>query len=41
MLPWKSNKMAMKCTNWEENHQMIINAKYDSHHFTGYEENAI
>ena len=22
-------------------HQMIITAKYDSHHFTGYVENAI
>ena len=41
MLPWKPNKMAMKCTNWEENHEMIITAKYDSHHFTGCEENAI
>ena len=39
MLPRK--QMAMQCTNWEENHQMIITAKYDSHHFTGYEENAI
>ena len=41
MLPWKPNKMTMKCTNWEENHQMIIPAKYDSRHFTGYKENAI
>ena len=38
MLPWKPNKMTMKCTNWEENSQMIITAKYDSHHITGYEE---
>ena len=29
MLPWKPNKMAMKCTVCEENHQMIITAKYD------------
>ena len=41
MLPWKPNKMATKCTNWEGNHQMIITAKYDSHHLTSYEENAI
>ena len=41
MLPWKPNKMTIMCTNWEENHQMIIIAKYDSRHFTGYEENAI
>ena len=33
--------MTIMCTNWEENHQMIIIAKYDSRHFTGYEENAI
>ena len=31
----------MKCTNWVDNHQMILTAKYGSHHFTGYEENAI
>ena len=41
MLPWKPNKMATKCTNWEENYQMIITAKYDSHNLTSYEENAI
>ena len=26
---------------WVDNHQMIITAKYDSHHFTGYGQNAI
>ena len=31
----------MKRTNWVDNHQMIITAKYGSHYFTGYEENAI
>ena len=36
MLLWQPNKMA---TGHET--QIIINAKYDSHIFTGYEENAI
>ena len=31
----------MQHTNWEENPKMIITAKHVSHHFTGYEENAI
>ena len=31
----------MKRINWEDNYQMIITAKYGSHHFTAYEENAI
>ena len=30
--------LVMKCTNWVDNHQMIITAKYGSHHFTDYEE---
>ena len=30
--------MTMKCTNRKENHQMIITAKYDSRHFTSYED---
>ena len=42
MLPWKPNKIATgQCTNWVDNHPMIINANYGSHHFTGYGENAI
>ena len=31
----------MKRINWVDNCQMIITAKYGSHHFTGYEESAI
>ena len=27
--------LVMKCTNWVNNHQMIITAKYGSYHFTG------
>ena len=30
--------MVIKHINWVDNHQMIIAAKYGSHHFTGYEE---
>ena len=41
MLP--PNKMATgyQHVNWVDNHLMIITAKYGSHHFTGYGENAI
>ena len=28
-------------TSWVDNHLMIITAKYGSHHFSGYGENAI
>ena len=43
MFPWKPTKwpLVMKHTNWVDNHQMFITAKYGAHHFTGYEENAI
>ena len=42
-LPWQSNEMVAdhKTHNWVDNHQMIITAKYGSHHFSGYGENAI
>ena len=30
-----------KHINWVDNHPMIITAKYSSHHFTGYGENAV
>ena len=33
--------LVMKRTNWVDNHQMIMTAKYGSHHFTGYGENAV
>ena len=33
--------LVIKHINWVENYQMIITAKYGSHHFTGYGENAI
>ena len=33
--------LVIKHINWVDNHQMIITAKYGSHHFTGYGENAI
>ena len=38
-----TNKMAIghKTHTLVDNHQMIITAKYGSHHFTGYGENAI
>ena len=40
MLPWQPNKMVTDHkTNWVDNHQMIITAKYGSHHFSGYGEN--
>ena len=43
MLPWKLNKIVTghEHTNLVDNHQMIITAKYGSHHLTGYEENEI
>ena len=43
MLPWKPKTwpLLIKHINWEENHQMIIIAKYGSHHFYDYDENAI
>ena len=28
-------------TNWVDNHQMIITAKYGSHHYSGYGENVV
>ena len=31
----------IKHINWVDDHQMIITAKYGSHHFIGYEENVI
>ena len=42
-LPWHQTKwlLVIKHMHWVDNHQMIITAKYGSHHFTGYEENAI
>ena len=33
--------LVIKHIRWVDNHQMIITAKYGSHHFTGYGENAI
>ena len=33
--------LVIKQINWIDNPQMIITAKYGSHHFTGYGENAI
>ena len=33
--------LVIKHINWIDNHQMIITAKYGSHHFKGYGENAI
>ena len=41
MLPWQPNKIVIKHIHWVDNHPMIISAKYGSHHFTGYGENAI
>ena len=43
MLPWQPNKIAAghKTHKWVDNHQMIKNAKYGSHHLTGYGENTI
>ena len=32
--------LVIKHINWVDNHPMIISAKYGSHHFTGYRENA-
>ena len=42
ILPWQVNKMVTghKNTYSVDRHQMIITAKYGSHHFTGYGENA-
>ena len=42
MLPWHSNTIitGKKTKNWVDNHPMIISAKYGSHHFNGYGENA-
>ena len=37
----KSPCLIIKHINWVENQQKIINAKYGSHHFTGYGENTI
>ena len=40
-MPWKLNKMVTYYKIHKlDNHQMIITAKYGSHHFTGYGENA-
>ena len=38
-LPWKPTEMVSghEHTNWVDNHQMIITAKYGSHYFTDYE----
>ena len=33
--------LVIKHINWVDNNQMIITAKYGSHHFSGYGENAI
>ena len=33
--------LVIKHTNWVDNQQMIITAKYGSNHFTGYGESAI
>ena len=43
MLPWQPNKMATghKTHKLGRQSSMIINAKYGSHHFTGYGENTI
>ena len=43
MLPWKLNQIATdyKTHKLDRQFQMIMTAKYGSHHFTGYEENAI
>ena len=42
-MPLKLNKMATghKHIDRVDNYQMIISAKYGSHHFTGYGENAV
>ena len=43
MLPWQRNKIAIghKTQKMVDNHPMIITAKYGSHHFSGYGENAM
>ena len=43
MLPWQPNKMANghKTHKLVDIHPMITTAKYGSHHFTSYGENAI
>ena len=44
MLLWQPNKMATghkTHINWVDNHQMIHNCQYDSHHFISYRENAM
>ena len=43
MLPWQLNKTVAghKHKNWVDNHPMIITAKYGSHHFNCYGENAL
>ena len=33
--------LVIKHINWVDKHQMIITAKYGSHHFSGYGENAV
>ena len=37
----KQWSLVIKYINWVDNHPMIITAKYGSHHFTDYGENAI
>ena len=43
MLPWqpKKSSLVIEHINWIVNHPMIITAKYGSHHFPSYGENAI
>ena len=41
MLPWQPNKMAAGHKTHKMGRQMIVTAKYGSHHFSGYGENAI
>ena len=40
---WQTIKwsLVIKHINWLDNHQKTITVKYDSHHFTGYGENAM
>ena len=33
--------LVIKHIHWVDNHQIVITAKYGSHHMTGYEENVI
>ena len=41
MINQTKSSLVIKHLNWVDNHPVIITAKYGSHHFTSYRENAI